>query len=145
MGFGLDEAALNTVHDWLVSPATREGVPISVVVDIDVPFSVRTTKAFKTWQGWPNITQPTVLSKVVPVYTEEARRAELQGMVILEAVVMKDGTVGAIRVVQGLQFGLTDSAIDALRQWKFRPGKKDGQDADVAMQIGINFHLPQGK
>ena len=80
-------------------------------------------------------------AKVEPLYTEEARRARLEGVVILEAIVTKDGTVDAIHVVQGLAFGLTDSAMDALKQWKFSPGKKDGQDVDVALSIAINFRL----
>src|SRR5436309_3005993 len=46
-----------------------------------------------------------------------------------------DGTVDVLRVVRGLPAGLTDSAIEAIKQWRFRPGQKDGQNADIALNI----------
>src|ERR1051325_8567771 len=131
LGFGLDELAIASAQGWLISPATRDGVPVSVVAEIDVPFSLGSAKALKTWQGWQEVSPPKVASKVEPVYTEEARRAGLKGIVILEAVIKNDGTVGAIRVVQGLELGLTDSAIDALKQFNFSPGQQNGQNVDV--------------
>jgi len=56
-------------------------------------------------------------------------------------VIKSDGTLDVIRVVQGLAYGMTDSAIDALKQWKFSPAQKDGKDVDVALNFVINFHL----
>jgi hypothetical protein len=46
-----------------------------------------------------------------------------------------------LRVVRGLPAGLTDSAIDAIKQWQFRPGQKDGQNADIALNIEVNFNI----
>lgn len=54
----------------------------------------------------------------------------LSGTVVLQAVVRSDGTVDVLRVVRGLPLGLPDSAIDAINQWQFKPGQKDGQNAD---------------
>ena len=71
----------------------------------------------------------------------EARLARLNGTVVLQVVVKNDGTVDVIRVVHGLPLGLTDSAVEAIKQWKFRPGKKDGHDVDLALNIEINFNL----
>ena len=51
------------------------------------------------------------------------------------------GTVDVLRVVRGLPAGLTDSAIDAIKQWQFRPGQKDGQNADIALNIEVNFNI----
>ena len=59
--------------------------------------------------------------------------AKLNGTVVLQAVIKSDGTVDVIRVVRGLEHGLTDSAIEAIKQWKFRPGKKNGYAVDVAL------------
>jgi TonB family protein len=56
-------------------------------------------------------------------------------------VIKKDGTVDVVRVVQGLGLGLTDSAVDAMKQWKFIPGQKDGHTVDVALNIEVNFNL----
>src|SRR5690349_16310538 len=79
LGFGLDDLAIASAQEWLISPATRAGVPVSVVVQIDVPFSLASPKALRIWQGWLEIIPPKVLSKVEPVYTQEARDAGLKG------------------------------------------------------------------
>jgi outer membrane biosynthesis protein TonB len=64
------------------------------------------------------------------------------GTVVLQAVIKKNGTVDIIRVVRGLPLGLTDNAIQAL---KFKPGTKDGQEVDIAVNVEINFNLQQRK
>ena len=138
LGFGLDEVALASVQEWEFSPATQNGLPISVVAQIDVQFNLRSANAVRMGAG---ITPPTVRSRVEPQYTEEARAARLQGTVVLQAVIKTDGTADIIRVVRGLPNGLTDSAITAINQWKFRPANKGGQDVDVALNIEINFNL----
>ena len=66
----------------------------------------------------PGVTPPKVESTVQPDYTLAARQVGYQGTVTLQLLVKKDGTADVLRVVQGLGLGLTDSAIDALKQWK---------------------------
>lgn len=138
LGFGLDEAALASVQQWTLSPATRNGLPVSVSAQIDVVFSLQSANAVLMGAG---MVPPAVLSKVEPKFTDEARRARLGGTIVLQAVIRSDGTVDILRVVRGLPMGLTDSAIDALKQWQFRPGQKDGQNADIALNIEVNFNL----
>ena len=138
LGFGLDEVALASVLGWEFSPATRYGIPVSVVAQIDVQFSLRSANALRLGNG---IIPPTVISRVDPRYTKEASLAHMNGTVVVQAVIKTDGTVDVIRVVRGLPYGMTDSAIDALKQWKFRPGNKGGQNVDVALNIEINFIL----
>ena len=87
------------------------------------------------------VSPPTVLFKVDPQYSEEARKARYQGTVVLEAIVRSDGTVDILRVVRSLGFGLDENAIRALKQWKFRPGMRNGQPVDVALNIEVNFNL----
>jgi protein TonB len=87
---------------------------------------------------------PAVLQRVEPKYTAEAARVRLSGTVVLQAVIKSDGTVDVLRVVRGLPAGLTDSAIDAIKQWQFRPGQKDGQNADIALNIEVNFNIAKG-
>ena len=84
---------------------------------------------------------PTVLFKVDPQYSEEARKAQYQGTVVLEAIVRSDGTVEILRVVRSLGFGLDDKAIEAVRQWRFRPGTRNGEPVDVTLTIEVNFNL----
>ncbi len=87
------------------------------------------------------VSPPTILSRVEPQYSEEARKARYQGTVILEAIVRKDGTVDILHVVRSLGFGLDENAIQALKQWRFRPGLKNGVPVDVALNIEVNFNL----
>ena len=87
------------------------------------------------------VTAPSILKRVEPMYSEEARKARYQGTVVLEAVVLADGTVRVQRVVKGIGFGLDEKAIEALRQWKFIPGKKNGEAVAVQLQFEVNFTL----
>ena len=72
---------------------------------------------------------------------QEARKAKYQGVVVLSAIVRKDGTIEILKVVRGLGLGLDENAIQALKQWKFRPGMKNGVPVDVALNIEVNFSL----
>jgi TonB family protein len=87
------------------------------------------------------VSAPTVIYKVEPQYSEEARKARYQGTVVLEAIVQKDGSVQIVRVVRSLGFGLDEKAIEALRQWKFNPAKQNGVAVPVALNIEVNFNL----
>jgi TonB family protein len=142
LGFGLDEMALSSVQQWTFSPATRLGTPISVYAQIDVPFSLASANALRIG---PGMTAPSPQYRVDPQYTEAARRAGYQGTVVVQLLVKKDGTVDIMRVIQGLGLGLTDNAMDALKQWKFTPGQKGGEAVDVTVNVEVNFNLRQKK
>ena len=86
-------------------------------------------------------TRPTVLSRIEPVYSEAARKANLQGKVLLSAIVRKDGSLEVLNVVRGLGLGLDENAIKALKKWRFRPGMRDGKPVDVALNIEVSFSL----
>ncbi len=87
------------------------------------------------------VSPPTVVYRVEPTYSEEARKAKYQGVVVLSAIVRRDGTIEILKVVRSLGLGLDENAIQALRQWKFRPGMKNGVPVDVALNIEVNFSL----
>jgi len=87
------------------------------------------------------VSSPSILTRIDPVYSEAARRAQYEGTVVLEAIVRTDGTVEIVRVVRSLGFGLDEQAIEALKAWTFRPALKGGVPVDVAMQIQVNFNL----
>ena len=87
------------------------------------------------------VTAPQLIYKVEPQYTEEARAAKYQGTVLLFVEVQADGTAANIRVVRSLGLGLDEKAIEALRQWRFKPGTKDGVPVPVAATIEVNFRL----
>jgi protein TonB len=87
------------------------------------------------------ITPPSLLREVKPDYTEDARRRGVAGDVVLEIVVRYDGSVGNVRLVQGLDSGLDRRAIDAVRAWKFAPAKRYGTPVDVLVEVAVEFKL----
>lgn len=82
-----------------------------------------------------------VLSKPEPQYTEEARKNQITGTVVLRAVFTSGGQVTSIRAVSGLPFGLTERAIAAARQIRFTPATKDGRPVSMYIQLEYNFNL----
>jgi TonB family protein len=87
------------------------------------------------------ITEPTILERYDPEYSEEARRARHQGSVVLDAIVRADGSVEIQGVVRSLGYGLDDKAIEALSRWRFNPALQNGQPVDVRLNIQVNFSL----
>jgi len=86
---------------------------------------------------------PAVLREVKPKYTAEAMRAKVQGTVLLECVVLPDGSVGNVQVAKSLDstFGLDQEAIKAAKEWRFRPGTRLGQPVAVLVTIELTFTL----
>jgi TonB family protein len=87
------------------------------------------------------VTAPTLAYKVEPQYTEEARQAKYQGTVIVSTVIGTGGTAQDMRVIRGLGLGLDEKAIQAISNWRFSPGLKDGKPVPVVAQIEVNFRL----
>jgi TonB family protein len=82
-----------------------------------------------------------IISKPEPQYTEEARRNQISGTVVLKAVFSSSGQVTNIRAVSNLPYGLTERAITAARQIRFSPAMKDGRAVSQYIQIEYNFNL----
>jgi TonB family protein len=89
------------------------------------------------------IENPVVLREVKPQYTADAMRAKIQGVVVVECIILPDGTVGDVQVVKSLDptFGLDQEAVKAAKQWRFAPGKKQGQPVPVLVTIELAFNL----
>jgi len=89
------------------------------------------------------VSTPQLLREVTPKYTAEAMRAKVQGVVLVQAVVLPDGTVGDVTVQKSLDaiFGLDAEAIKAAKQWRFRPGMRFGEPVAVLVTIELSFTL----
>jgi periplasmic protein TonB len=87
------------------------------------------------------VSPPSVILKVEPEYSEEARKAKFQGTVILFVVVDEKGNPRELKVIRPLGLGLDQKAIEAVEKWKFRPGMKDGKPVAVQATIEVNFRL----
>lgn len=88
-----------------------------------------------------NVTQPVLLSRKDPEYSDEARKAKLQGTVELGIDVNAAGQVTNIRVLRSLGLGLDERAIEAVRQWKFRAGTMDGKPVSTRAVVDVSFRL----
>lgn len=88
-----------------------------------------------------NVTKPAVIEQPPPDYTEEARRARIQGVVILEATIDREGRVVDTRVLKGLPLGLSEAAEAAVAKWRYRPAALDGEPVPVIMIVTVNFQL----
>ncbi len=93
------------------------------------------------YRGGAGIEPPSLLREVKASYTDDARRRGIEGEVLLEIVVRRDGSVGDVHVRRGLERGLDQRAIDAVRQWRFSPAMRRGAAVDVIVEVAVDFKL----
>jgi TonB family protein len=150
LGYGLDENALLAVRDWRFIPAKREGRAIEATTQIDVEFSLRNAELneeiandMATRIG-PGVTPPQVVHRIEPQFVSSANHVDSPaGAVVLDAVILENGTPKIVRVIRSLDWELDEIAINALKQWRFSPAVKDGVPIKVRMNIAVNFQ-PRG-
>ena len=87
------------------------------------------------------IEPPSLVFEVKPDYPEDARRRTIEGDVVLEIVVRRDGSVGDVRVLKSLGASLDQRAIEAVRQWRFDPARRRGTPVDVLVEVSVEFKL----
>jgi TonB family protein len=114
---------------------------ISTPNQTKVPGRAKTTNDDPVYESSYADERPLIVSKPMPAYTEEARRNQVSGSVTLKIVLASSGQIGQITVVEGLPYGLSERAIDAARQIKFTPAKKNGRPISVYATIGYTFRL----
>jgi TonB family protein len=136
------DAAGEAVRQWRYSPTLLNGEPIAVETQVDVNFTLSNSAGnrpvFRVGNG---VTAPRVQYKVEPEYTPEARDAKIQGTVVLSVEISPEGVAQNVRVEESLDPGLDQKAMDAVKQWRFQPGTKDGEAVTVQATIEINFRL----
>jgi TonB family protein len=126
MGLVMAMAAVAVVVAWSAVQGFREPVESTTTA----PLQVREP-----------LTPPRVIKKVDPVIPPEARQAGIQGTVVLESLVAKDGSVHVRRVLQGIDLGLDAQAVRAAEQWRFEPATRNGEPVDMVIKLEINFSL----
>ena len=87
------------------------------------------------------VTAPRIIYAPDPEFSEEARKAKYQGTVVLWLVVGPDGRAHDIHIYRSLGMGLDEKAIEAIHQWRFQPGRKDGVPVAVEVNVEVNFRL----
>ena len=87
------------------------------------------------------VTHALVLFQVEPEYTEQARKAKVNGVVLVQFVIDERGKPQNIQVTQGIGMGLDQKAVQAIRKWKFKPAEKDGKPVATIAHAQVNFRL----
>ncbi len=87
------------------------------------------------------VTKPVEIYRTAPRYTEPARRAGVQGMVVLEAIIDERGLVVDVKILRGLPMGLDQSAAEAVQKWRYQPATLHGKPVKVYFTLTVNFTL----
>jgi TonB family protein len=87
------------------------------------------------------VTAPRVIFAPHPEFSEEARKAKFQGTVVLFLVVGTDGRAHDVRIIRSLGMGLDEKALAAIGQWRFEPGRKDGNPVAVQVNVEVSLRL----
>jgi len=93
--------------------------------------------------GVGGVSNPVLLDKIQPIYPELARKAGIQGKVFLQAIVNDDGSVQNVSVLSctAPDLGFEDAAIEAVRQWRYKPGEQNGRPVDVFFNVAVDFTI----
>ena len=167
----LASAALDALKKWKFEPFIKNGKPIKVVTNLPFDFAFggnvkdvtdrqattvdlskangqssstagdggEAPKRIRVGQG---VSQGMLVHKVQPVYPPDARRARIQGTVLLQALIGKDGHVKNLHLIAGDKT-LAEAAIGAVQQWRYRPYLLMGEPVEVETQITVNFTLSE--
>jgi TonB family protein len=107
--------------------------------------AVNNAQSPQVFRAGEDVMPPRVIERTAPEYTDEARQAKLEGAVGLRLIVNPEGVPEDIYVMHSLGFGLDKEALDAVRNWRFAPGMKDGKTVAVLTSVDVPFHLLSGR
>jgi TonB family protein len=134
----LDAEAIRAAKQWKFKPGTKDGAPVPVEVNIELSFALRDGPSYKIGAG---VTAPVVIKEVHPNYPQSAKAEGVKGIVEMEGTVELDGTITGIRVTRTLDSRLDEEAVKAFRQWRFRPGQRDGVAVRVSVNVEMTFNV----
>ena len=120
----------------------RDSLMLVAVVAIGLLAAAGVVAQEQAYKPGNGVTSPVLIKEVKPNYTEGAMRRRVEGVVEMSVVVLRDGTVGDdVRITKSLDEELDQQAIIAVKQWRFRPGTKDGEPVNVRVTIEMSFTL----
>ena len=142
LGFGLDQNALVALRQWRFHAGTRNTTPVPMDVDIEIGFTLRNESINAQIANdmvslvGPGVTPPQAVRVVNPHWPH----GSLTGTVVLDVVLLEDGTPRIVRILRSLRTDLDDIAVEAFAQWRFSPAQKDGRAIKVRMNAAVRFH-----
>ncbi len=143
----LDQAAMDAVRKWEYEPFYINGEPKGLIFTVTVRFKLKERLTEEFDKGAvvagedKDIKPPQRLKKVDPVYPEEARKALVQGVVVLRVRVNEEGFVEQTLVMKSESGLLNQPAIDAVKKWKYEPLLIEGKPTPVVFNVTVAFRL----
>ena len=111
-----------------IGPAVRERCDPSAHADwVNETEAAPAAPIWVAREATGEVSPPEVVSQVLPEYTDEAKKARIQGVVILKLVISETGGVSVDEIMKGLSHGLTEQAVAAVKQWTFEPARRHGR------------------
>lgn len=133
----LDQAAVKAVKKWVYEPLVINGRPRRVVFTVTIGFSLHQGRTDEALAG---VGPPVRLRRVDPIYPEEAKKAGIEGTIVLGATINENGQVTDVKVLESVP-GLDQAAIDALKQWLYAPVRVNGQPVIYTFTVSVRFAL----
>jgi len=149
----LVNAARDAVSQWTFKPYLLNGQPTEVETSITVNFSLADLMAVVVpvpaandavdgaKQIGGDVTGPIPIYEPEPVYSAEAKKAKFMGIVTVGIIVDKNGMPQNVHVTRGVGMGLDEKAVEAVKQYKFKPAMENGKPVAVYMNIEVNFQI----
>jgi TonB family protein len=159
----LAPAAIEAVKHWKYQPYLVEGLPVEFETQVQINFKLGKDPAPEGMAGdapgglppgsigsvapqrvrvSSGVESGLLVSKVAPHYPPDAREQHIQGTVLLKATIDKEGSVSNLELISGHPT-LAEAAIEAVKQWKYRPYLLNGNPVEVETQIQVNFTLQE--
>jgi TonB family protein len=137
------EEAKVTLEEYL-DRVTDSEVALSrlreIETELEVQQAIAGRKIYRVRTG-DDVIPPEMIRARSPRYTDIARRNRVQGVVIIEAIINKEGKVLKVKILKGLPMGLNEAAADAGQKWRFAPATLNGKPVDVFYNLTVNFRL----
>ncbi len=147
----LVQPAIDAVKQWVYEPLYVDGKPVEAVFTVHVRFKLKEKMERKTGQAGgvaggllesgKSGSAPRLIKKVEPVYPEEAKKALVQGVVILEVTTDTQGNVSTVKVLESESSLLNQSAIDAVKRWKYEVVRRGGEPVPFSFKVTITYKL----
>ena len=87
------------------------------------------------------VSSPELIYKVDPEFSEEARKAKFMGIVLVNLIVDQNGNPQNVHVLRGVGMGLDEKAVEAVKQYKFKPAREGGKPVAVELNVEVNFQI----
>ena len=144
-------SALDAVRQWQYKPYLLNGEPTEVETTININYTLNDSadspgqSAAAEYEGAPlrkiggSVSPPTVIYQVDPEYSPDAKVAKFNGIVLVHLIVDVTGTPRNVQVLRGVGLGLDEKAVEAVKQYRFKPAMEGGEPVPVSVNIEVNF------